>query len=386
MIRTIARALARAFAAAWYLPLFTVMTVSAGIVCLAGSVFSKRFARTVSGQVWASVVLGPAFIAMDVTGADKIPPGGGFIVYANHRSLLDIPAAAMAVEKPLSWIAKSALGRIPVFGWVLKRVHMLVEREGGAEAARKMITEAEARLAAGEILAIFPEGTRNRDASMPLLPFKKGAFILAKHTGAPLVPMAVVNSGNLWPSGSVLPRHGTIRVAIGDPVVPGPKEPLAALTRRARKALERLYIETATLCPPEAGPVPRVPEPLEAGAGPQALAEPDAGTWPETLAEPETGPGPQALADPDTGTGPQVLAEPEIGTGHHAVAEPAETGAGPQVLAESEIGTGPHAVAGPAETGAGPQVLAEPETGTGDSPETFTEPVPRNGPETGSES
>jgi 1-acyl-sn-glycerol-3-phosphate acyltransferase len=255
------RLLARLAAALWYLPLFTVMTVGAGLVCLAGSLFSKRFARTVSGEVWASVVLGPAFISMDVRGSDKIPAGGGFIVYANHRSLLDIPAASMAVERPLSWVAKSALGRIPVFGWVLKRVHMLVEREGGAEAARKMIAEAEERLANGEILAIFPEGTRNKDAALPLLPFKKGAFILAKHTGAPLLPLAVINSGSLWPSGSVLPRHGKITVAIGDPLLPGPKEPLPALTRRAREALQALYLNAARELAGREGPErPDAPE------------------------------------------------------------------------------------------------------------------------------
>ncbi|MDR3155455.1 MAG: 1-acyl-sn-glycerol-3-phosphate acyltransferase [Deltaproteobacteria bacterium] len=270
------RAFARLLLAAWYLPLFLILTVAAGAVCLAGSLFSKSFARVVSGQVWASVVLGPAFIGMDVTGLGNIPPGGGFIVYANHRSLLDIPAAAMAVEKPLSWVAKAALGRIPVFGWVLRRVHMLVEREGGAEAARKMISEAEARLAAGEILAIFPEGTRNRDPGVPLLPFKKGAFILAKHTGAPLVPLAIVNSGRIWPSGAILPRRGSLRVAVGEPLTPAPRESLSALTARARLALEKLYVETEALLP-QAGPqTEAATKAVPPAAGPQAEPAPQA--------------------------------------------------------------------------------------------------------------
>ncbi|MDR2611776.1 MAG: 1-acyl-sn-glycerol-3-phosphate acyltransferase [Deltaproteobacteria bacterium] len=256
MIRRILRLLARLLLAAWYLPLFLVMTVGAGAVCLAVSLFSKRLARVVSGQVWASVVLGPAFIGMDVKGAEHIPAGGGFIVFANHRSLLDIPAASLAVERPLSWVAKAALGRLPVFGWVLSRIHMLVEREGGADAARRMITEAEGRLRAGEILAIFPEGTRNRDPLTPLLPFKKGAFIIAKHTGAPLLPLAVVNSGRLWPSGSYLPRHGSLKVAIGEPLAPAPRESLAALTRRAREALELLYLEASSAEAAEASPAP----------------------------------------------------------------------------------------------------------------------------------
>jgi 1-acyl-sn-glycerol-3-phosphate acyltransferase len=298
------RLLARLIAAVWYLPLFTVMTILLGAVCLVGSLFSKGFARAVSGQVWAASVLGPAFILPRLSGEENIPPGGGFIVYANHRSLIDIPAASLAIARPLSWVAKSALGRIPVFGWVLKRVHLLVEREGGLSSARTMISEAEARLAAGEILAIFPEGTRNRDPSKALLPFKKGAFIMAKHTGAALVPLAVVNSGNLWPSGSFLPHHGTISVAVGPPLTPEPGESLGALTERARKALETLYLETEAAMLGKAGKTGKAGHPGkpagDAGAspatGPAAAAEPAGGADVEPAGGADTDPGKDAGA------------------------------------------------------------------------------------------
>ncbi|MDR1038768.1 MAG: 1-acylglycerol-3-phosphate O-acyltransferase [Deltaproteobacteria bacterium] len=321
------RALARAVKAAWYLPLFTVMTLAAGAVCLAGSLFSGRFARTVSGQVWGSIVLGPAFIGLDVKGAENVPPGGGFIVYANHRSLLDIPAASMAVDRPLSWVAKSALGRIPVFGWVLKRAHMLVEREGGAEAARKMITEAEARLAAGEILAIFPEGTRNRDAARALLPFKKGAFILAKHTGVPLVPLAIVNSGALWPSRTFLPKSGYIKVVVGKPLNPAPRESLAALTARAREALERLYLEAAGgLTGTEAG-----------ANGPAATGKPrEAGEAQVAENSPEAGEAQMAENPPEAGGAQVAENSPEAGQSLEAGRSPDESPIGPDHTSATE--------------------------------------------------
>ncbi|MDR1164696.1 MAG: 1-acyl-sn-glycerol-3-phosphate acyltransferase [Deltaproteobacteria bacterium] len=228
--------------ALWYIPLFVALTLAAGAVALIGSLFSATFTRVVSGQIWGSVVLGPAFILLKARGRELLPPlsQGGFILFANHRSLLDIPAAAMAAERPLSWVAKAALGKIPVFGWVLKRSHMLVEREGGSEAARKMIAEATERLRAGEIMAIFPEGTRNKSAA-PLLPFKKGAFILAKHVGVPLVPLAIYNSGELWPPRRYLPRPGVIKVAIGRPLAIEPKESLNSISQRAHEALWELY-------------------------------------------------------------------------------------------------------------------------------------------------
>jgi 1-acyl-sn-glycerol-3-phosphate acyltransferase len=91
-------------------------------------------------------------------------------------------------------------------------------------------------------MAIFPEGTRNKTED-PILPFKKGAFILAKHTGVPLVPLAILNTGALWPSGSFLPRPGRVKVAIGEPIAVGPRESLASVAERAGQILAGLYLE-----------------------------------------------------------------------------------------------------------------------------------------------
>jgi 1-acyl-sn-glycerol-3-phosphate acyltransferase len=226
----------------WYVPIFSLLTVLAGLLCLLVSLFSKTLARRITSQGWAAIVLTPAFIKMEARGREHLPKEGGFILYANHRSLLDIPAVAVATARPISWIAKAALGRIPVFGWSLKRVHMLVDRGGGSQAARKMISEASLRLAGGEIMAIFPEGTRNKGAE-DLLPFKKGAFILAKHTGAPLFPVAIYGSGTLWPSGAIKPKPGRIKVAIGPALESG--ESLGDITLKAQEALQALYSELA---------------------------------------------------------------------------------------------------------------------------------------------
>ncbi|MDR2349812.1 MAG: 1-acyl-sn-glycerol-3-phosphate acyltransferase [Deltaproteobacteria bacterium] len=234
--------LTRILFAVWFYPVFLVLTLLCGFACLATSLFSKKVARYVSCQVWGQIVFFVSFIRLKTEGRENVPPGsGGFIVFCNHRSMLDIPAAAIATGKPLSWVAKASLGKLPVFGWVLKRVHMLVEREGGTGAARKMIQEATARLKDGEVMAIFPEGTRNKTGETNLLPFKKGAFILAKHTNATLLPVCVHNSGKLWPSGSYLPRHGTIRVSIGKPLLPNPDETLGTAAKKARDAMETLY-------------------------------------------------------------------------------------------------------------------------------------------------
>jgi 1-acyl-sn-glycerol-3-phosphate acyltransferase len=228
----------RFFFGLWYVPIFSVLTIVSGLICLLVSCFSKNLSRLITSQIWARVVLDPAAITVEVHGRELLPDpsAGGYIIFANHRSLLDIPTVAEATGRRISWVAKAALGRVPVFGWVLARVHLLVDRDGGSEAARKMLSEAAERLARGEIMAIFPEGTRNRTEET-LLPFKKGAFILAKHTGVPLVPLAIVNSGRLWPSGSYLPRPGRIKVALGEPLKVAKTDSLSRISAEASKVL-----------------------------------------------------------------------------------------------------------------------------------------------------
>lgn len=233
----------RFFYVLWYLPVFVLLTILAAIVSLIASLFSTRAARYITNTVWGHIALAPAAISLCATGRENLPgAGGGFIIYANHTSLTDIPGISLALKRPVSFVAKASLGKIPFFGWAMVRAHMLVDREGGAEAARRMVEEASRRLGNNEILAIFPEGTRNKGPEI-LLPFKKGAFILARHSGAPIVPVAVKNSRQVWPSGKLWPKPGRIRVKIGPPLPARPSESLSALAARAHDVLAEMLLD-----------------------------------------------------------------------------------------------------------------------------------------------
>ncbi|MGL4209120.1 MAG: lysophospholipid acyltransferase family protein [Candidatus Adiutrix sp.] len=225
----------------WYVPTLVICTVVAAVVAMIASLFSAKACRYISNSVWGHIVLKPAGIKLTVSGQENLPPpgAGGFIIYANHTSLLDIPTVSLATGRTISWVAKASLGRIPFFGWALRRGHMLVDRGGGSESARKMVAEATKRLTSGEILAIFPEGTRNRSQTA-LLPFKKGTFILAKHTEAPIIPFAITGAKTLWPADHFWPKPGTIEVKIGPPLLPKKDENLNNLSQRAQLALETL--------------------------------------------------------------------------------------------------------------------------------------------------
>ena len=221
----------------WYIPVFTLLTILGGTLSIFLSFFSKKAARYITNTPWSYIALLPAGIGLKTIGQENLPKSyGNYIIYANHTSLLDIPAVGKAVNVSLTWVAKASLAKVPFFGWALLRVHMLVDRTGGANAAKNMVEDAASRLQGGQTLAIFPEGTRNRGEE-PLLPFKKGAFILAKHTNVPIVPVAIKNAKNLWPAHKYWPMPGVIRIKIGHPFTLQPGENLAALTERAQQNL-----------------------------------------------------------------------------------------------------------------------------------------------------
>ena len=221
----------------WYIPVLTTLTIIGGTISFVVSFFSKKAARYITNAPWSYIALVPAGIRLKTFGQENLPKTcGNYIIYANHTSLLDIPTVGKAVNISLTWLAKASLAKIPFFGWALLRVHMLVDRKGGANAVKHMVKDASSRLQSGQTLAIFPEGTRNRGEE-PLLPFKQGAFILAKHTSVPIVPVAIKNAKNLWPANKYWPKPGIIRIKIGVPFSLKPGENLASLTARAHANL-----------------------------------------------------------------------------------------------------------------------------------------------------
>ena len=139
------------------------------------------------------------------------------IFVANHASYLDGYVLAALLDRPFSFIAKAELQANSIVHILLKRIGTLF-----VERFDKMHGVDDARLIAeqrrgGRSLLFFPEGTFMR---MPgLLPFKMGAFEIAARTGLPLVPIAVRGTRSILRSDSWFPRHGTITVTFGKPIV-----------------------------------------------------------------------------------------------------------------------------------------------------------------------
>jgi 1-acyl-sn-glycerol-3-phosphate acyltransferase len=166
--------------------------------------------------------IGPLFLLLIgvrvvVEGREKLDKNTSYIIVGNHRSALDFIVNAAAFPGTFRFLAKEELKKIPIFGWVVRKLCLTVDRSSTMSRARSTIALKQ-ELAAGWSIFIYPEGGRNRTEA-PLLPFYDGAFRLALQTGAPIAVQTIVNMEKLTAAASPVDLcPGTVRVIWETPI------------------------------------------------------------------------------------------------------------------------------------------------------------------------
>jgi 1-acyl-sn-glycerol-3-phosphate acyltransferase len=189
----------------------------------------------------ARSVLGPVIRAVWGTRPEGgIPlPSGPLVVVSNHDSLADPFFLGTALDRPLRFLAKEELWANHVVGRLLEGLGGIPVRRGRGD-LEAMAAAAEA-LRAGDVVAIFPQGTVLGSDARPWL---RGAARLALATGAPLVPVRIVDAERALRPGTRLPRRARVRVVVGEPITVAPAPATIAtardLTKRLREAIEAL--------------------------------------------------------------------------------------------------------------------------------------------------
>ena len=151
-----------------------------------------------------------------VAGRENWPADGGGLVCSNHQSYFDPPLVGLTCDRRMNYLARESLLRIPGLAQLILFLDAIpIDREGGGLAGLK---ETLKRLKAGELVLIFPEGTRTHDGEVA--PLKPGFIAVARRSKVPLVPVGLDGAYQAWPRTSRLPRPSRLAVVIGPPILP----------------------------------------------------------------------------------------------------------------------------------------------------------------------
>ncbi len=182
------------------------------------------------------------FLQLEVRGLDRLPRDGAYLICPNHQSYLD----TFVVMSVMPW---SVLRRVFFVGYaeffqnpamrLVARLTNIVPVDPDAHLLRAMKIGAQG-LRDGHVLCLFPEGGRTLDGE--LTEFKKGAAILAREVGIPIVPVAIAGLWEVWPRTRRRIRLHPVRIAFGEPIRPASDGPpdYEGDTRRLRAAIEAL--------------------------------------------------------------------------------------------------------------------------------------------------
>jgi 1-acyl-sn-glycerol-3-phosphate acyltransferase len=169
-------------------------------------------------RFWANLLFTCFFIRVDIKGAEFIKPEQAYIFVCNHRSQLDIPLFAIACKNTFRFLSKVEVTKIPLIGYVVKRLYITVDRKSKEDRAKSVIKMQDSLLKEKISVVLFPEGTRNRTAE-PLIDFKDGAFRLAIETQLPIAVLTILNSGGFSPANKLMQlKPGTLKAVWTEPI------------------------------------------------------------------------------------------------------------------------------------------------------------------------
>jgi 1-acyl-sn-glycerol-3-phosphate acyltransferase len=155
-----------------------------------------------------------------LAGADQLPREGGFIIAPSHRSMMDIPFAAVVTSRRIRFMGKKSVFAVPVIGSLFRWLGGFPVARDGTD--RKAVRDSVEMLRAGEVLCVYPEGTRQRGPKIQ--PLQPGAAYLALRSGVPIIPVGMAGTEEIMRERrDPIPRFARVVLVVGAPITPPPR-------------------------------------------------------------------------------------------------------------------------------------------------------------------
>jgi 1-acyl-sn-glycerol-3-phosphate acyltransferase len=148
------------------------------------------------------------FFHLQVRGVENIPQTGGALIASNHQSYLDPVLIAVMSRRRFAFLAHAYLFKFKPFAWLIRALNAFpIEQGKGDVGAMK---ETIRLLQAGEVLNVYPEGTRSPHGK--LQPVQAGVALAIRRAKVPVVPAIIVGAYEAWPKHQLIPRPARVRV------------------------------------------------------------------------------------------------------------------------------------------------------------------------------
>ena len=170
--------------------------------------------------IWNKLLYLVSFIKIKIIDRQNLPTlKTPSIIVANHASALDVFLLETVIgNQPHIWLSKDSYSKIPLFGTLMKRMHVVVKRENPKLAAKAIVKAMQLVKLGPKHIVMFPEGTRFDDGKIH--PFMPGFTIFAKKLNMPIVPILITGTNKIFPKKNLLidSTATEVKLVIGKPI------------------------------------------------------------------------------------------------------------------------------------------------------------------------
>lgn len=169
-------------------------------------------------RLWGKLYFPIIGIPINVKYETPIDINKTYVFCANHFSYLDIAVMGLVVENYYAFVGKAGLKKIPLFGYMFRKLHIQVDRNDKSSRSISLTRSLKA-LKNGRSIIIFPEGgIKTKHLPKMHLPFKDGGFAMAINQQIPIVPISFLNNFQVLEDGTYLLLRKPIEVIVHKPI------------------------------------------------------------------------------------------------------------------------------------------------------------------------
>jgi 1-acyl-sn-glycerol-3-phosphate acyltransferase len=155
-------------------------------------------------------------VRVEVIGRERLDPNQTYLFTPNHQSLIEVPLCVTYLKRNIAYLGKKEVFKYPIFGYGIRLIGVVPVDRGNSASAVESAKLAAENLRRGKSYVVYPEGTRSPDGR--LLPFKKGAFMMAIDAGVPIVPISISGANEIMPKRQIKVFPSTVRLTVHEPI------------------------------------------------------------------------------------------------------------------------------------------------------------------------